>query len=65
MVIKRKGYKMKNFMKNVFIGIIIGLILSGVAYALWVGMGREIARQEKLADYYCENYGACGGNNDK
>lgn len=51
---------MKNFIKNVFIGIIIGLILSGVAYALWVGMGREIERQEKLADYYCENYNACG-----
>lgn len=50
---------MKNFMKNVFVGIVIGLILSGVAYALWVGMGREIERQDKLADYYCENYGYC------
>ena len=48
----------KEFLLNMFAGIVIGMILSGVAYALWVGMGREIARQEQLSDYYCENYGA-------
>lgn len=55
----------KEFLLNMFAGIVIGMILAGVAYALWVGMGREIHRQEVLSDYYCEHYGACGGNNDK
>lgn len=49
----------KEFLLNMFAGIVIGMILAGVAYALWVGMGREIHRQEVLSDYYCENYGAC------
>lgn len=52
---------MKKFIKEIIIGVMIGLIMSCVAYALWVGMGREIERQEKLSDYYCEHYGACGG----
>lgn len=50
---------MKNFIKGIIIGIVSGLFMSCVAYSLWVGMGREIARQERLSEYNCEMYGYC------
>ena len=40
-------------------GIIIGLLFGFVFFALWIGMGKEIDRQEFLKKYYCENYGYC------
>ena len=50
---------MKRFIKEIIIGIVIGLIMSCVAYAFWVGMGREIERQEQLSEYNCEMYEYC------
>jgi zinc transporter ZupT len=56
---------MKSFWLKFFLGVALGVMMVVAVKAFFVGMEREAIRQEKLESYYCENYGACGGNNDK
>ena len=51
---------MKNtFVVNFVLGLILGMVLVFMGYAFYVGMGREIHRQEVVREENCELYGFC------
>ena len=49
----------KEFYVNFILGILLGMVLVFLGYSVYVGMGRELHRQEVVRERYCELYGFC------
>lgn len=49
----------KEFWINFIVGVLFGAMIVVGIKAFFIGMEREAIRQEKVAEYNCEMYGAC------
>lgn len=48
----------KILLRGAVTGVVAGLIISGMGWALVTGLNREAARQDTVRQHNCENYGA-------